>query len=30
MSLDGAAVRAIAHLPGAIVRHVDIASGAKR
>jgi hypothetical protein len=30
MSLDGAAVRAMAHRPGAIVRNVDIAPGAKR
>ena len=30
MSLDGAAVRVNAHLPGAIVRNVDIAPGAKR
>jgi hypothetical protein len=30
MALDGAAVRVNAHLPGAIVRNVDIAPGAKR
>jgi hypothetical protein len=30
MSLDGAAVRVIAHLPGAIVRNVDLCPGAKR
>jgi len=29
-SLDGAAVRVNAHLPGAIVRNVDIAPGPKR
>jgi hypothetical protein len=30
MSLGGAAVRVIAHLPGAIVRNVDLSPGAKR
>ena len=30
MSLDGAAVRVNAHLPGAIVRNVDISPGARR
>jgi hypothetical protein len=30
MSLDGAAVRVIAHMPGAIVRNLDISPGPKR